>query len=177
MSRPNSDEFIIDCITSVQQALFAYILILLPNVADASDVLQETNLVLWRKREEYRFDQAFLPWAKAIARFQVMAKLKQQHRDRLRFSDVLLSQLTEEPSACAIADFESELAFLEECIDELVPLNQDLLRFRYSSALTLAEIAQQTGRSAGAIRGALYRIRGELADCIRRKLHSEERKR
>jgi RNA polymerase sigma-70 factor (ECF subfamily) len=176
MSRPNSDESVIDCITSVQQALFAYILILLPNVADASDVLQETNLVLWRKREEYRFDQAFLPWAKAIARYQVLANLKQQHRDRLRFSDALLSLLTEEPT-CKIADFESERAFLGECIDELVPLNQDLLRFRYSSELSLTEIAQQTGRSAGAIRGALYRIRGELADCIRRKLHSEEHKR
>ena len=96
MSRPNSDEFFVDHITSVQQALFAYILVLLPNIADASDVLQETNLVLWRKRDEFRLDQEFLPWARAIARYQVLANLKQQHRNRLRFSDTLLSQLAEE---------------------------------------------------------------------------------
>ena len=152
MSRPNSDESFVDHITSVQQALFAYILVLLPNIADAADVLQETNLVLWRKREEFRLGQEFLPWARAIARFQALANLKQQHRHRLRFSDTLLSQLAEEPTVREAADFESEPVALGECIDELTPPNQELLRLRYSTTLTLVEIARQTSRSVGAVR-------------------------
>jgi RNA polymerase sigma-70 factor (ECF subfamily) len=175
MSRPNSDEAFVDHITSAQQALFAYILILLPNIADASDVLQETNLVLWRKRGEFRPEEEFLPWARAIARYQALASLKKQHRHRIRFSDNLLSQLAEEPHAPEAQGFESEQAFLGECIDELAPSSQELLRLRYSSALSLGEIAGQTSRSEGAVRGALYRIRGELANCIRRKLHCERR--
>ena len=135
-------------------------------------MLQETNLVLWRKRDEFRLDREFLPWARAIARYQVLANLKQQHRNRLRFSDTVLSQLAEEPSVSGAADFESEPIALGECVDELTPPNQELLRLRYSSTLTLEEIAHNTSRSVGAVRGALYRIRGELADCIRRKLNS-----
>ncbi len=174
MSQPSFDETFVDRITSAQQALFAYILVLLPNIADASDVLQETNLVLWRKRDEFRTELDFLPWAKAIARFQVLAILKQQHRRRLRFSDTLLSQLAEEPAARETPELESEHVALGDCIDELAPPNQELLRLRYSTDLTLQQIAQQSNRSEGAVRGALYRIRGELADCIRHKMRSKE---
>lgn len=174
MSQPSFDETFVDRITSAQQALFAYILVLLPNIADASDVLQETNLVLWRKRDEFRTELDFLPWAKAIARFQVLAILKQQHRRRLRFSDTLLSQLAEEPAAHETPELESEHVALGDCIDELAPPNQELLRLRYSTDLTLQQIAQQSNRSEGAVRGALYRIRGELADCIRHKMHTKE---
>ena len=133
-------------------------------------MLQETNLVLWRKREEFHSDQEFLPWARAIARYQVLASLKQQHRNRLRFSDTLLSQLAEEPTVSEGGGVEGEQLALGGCVEELLPANQELLRLRYSSTLTLAEIAERTSRSEGAIRGALYRIRGELANCIRRKL-------
>jgi len=176
MSQPSFDETFVDRITSAQQALFAYILVLLPNIADASDVLQETNLVLWRKRDEFQTELEFLPWAKAIARFQVLAILKQQHRRRLRFSDVLLSQLAEEPAAQTAPELEGEHIALADCIDQLAPPNQELLRLRYSTELTLQEIAEQSNRTEGAVRGALYRIRGELADCIRRKMQTKEGK-
>ena len=127
------------------------------------------------QRDEFRLDRDFLPWARAIARYQVLAHLKQQHRNRLRFSDTLLFQLAEESVPEEETDSQSEHIALGGCIDELTPPNQELLRLRYENELTLAEIAQQTGRSEGAVRGALYRIRGELADCIKRKLNAEER--
>lgn len=168
----NLDESFVDRITSAQQALFAYILVLLPNVADANDVLQETNLVLWRKRAEFQADHAFLPWAKAIARYQVLANLKQQRRRRLQFGDALLSQLAEEPDSPG--DGEAETVAIGKCIEELPASNRELLQLRYSTDLTLAELAKRLDRSEGAIRGILYRIRGDLAKCVRRKLNSDE---
>ena len=37
-----------------ERQIFTYILTLLPHVADAEDVLQETSIVLWRKFPEYQ---------------------------------------------------------------------------------------------------------------------------
>jgi RNA polymerase sigma-70 factor, ECF subfamily len=49
--------------TAAQPALFAFILSLAPNVNDARDVLSETNLALWKKREEFDPTMDYWPWA------------------------------------------------------------------------------------------------------------------
>jgi RNA polymerase sigma-70 factor, ECF subfamily len=168
MSQSDPVDLFVDQITSAQQGLFAFILTLVPNIADANDVLQETNLVLWRKRAEYRVTEDFRPWAKAIARYQVLAHLKQQHRSRLRFGESLLSTLAQET---VVQDLESELLAMDGCVEELTPSNREMLQLRYSSELSVGEIAHRLGRSVGAVYDALYRIRGQLATCIQRKVN------
>lgn len=168
MSQPDPVDAFVERITAAQQGLFAFILTLVPNVADANDVLQETNLVLCRKRTEYRTTAPFLPWAKTIARYQVMAHLKQRKRSRLTFGESLLSKLADE---AAPEDLQCELLLMDHCIQELTPSNRNMLQLRYSNELSIAEIADRCGRSAGAVYDAMYRIRGQLAACIQRKLN------
>jgi RNA polymerase sigma-70 factor, ECF subfamily len=168
MSQSDPVDLFVERITSAQQGLFAFILTLVPNIADANDVLQETNLVLCRKRAEYRATEDFWPWAKTIARYQVLAHLKRQHRSRLRFGESLLSELAQET---VVQDLESELLVMDRCIQELAPSNREMLQLRYISELSIADIASRLGRSVGAVYDALYRTRGQLADCIQRKLN------
>ena len=65
----NPQENLLALITRHQAALHAYILSPLPNQAKADDVLQETNLVLWRKAADYDQAMPFMPWACRIAWF------------------------------------------------------------------------------------------------------------
>jgi len=44
-------------------------------------VLQETNLVLWRKADEFNEEMSFVTWACAIAKFQVKAQRRDMQRD------------------------------------------------------------------------------------------------
>ena len=67
-----SAEFVTQ-ITKVQRQLHAFILSMVWNPAEAEDVLQETNLVLWEKAAEYDPSRPFLPWAMRFAQFQAMA--------------------------------------------------------------------------------------------------------
>lgn len=168
MSQSEPVDVFVDQIISAQQGLFAFILTLIPSIADANDVLQETNLVLCRKRAEYRATEDFWPWAKTIARYQVLAHFKKQHRSRLRFGESLLATLTQETVQ---PDLESELLAMDRCIQELTPSNREMLQLRYSSELSIAEIAERFGRSVGAVYDAMYRVRGQLATCIQRKLN------
>ena len=50
---PEAAEQFVERLGSCQDRLFAYILMLLSNRDAALDVLQETNLVLWRKAAEF----------------------------------------------------------------------------------------------------------------------------
>ncbi|MBN1396121.1 MAG: sigma-70 family RNA polymerase sigma factor [Pirellulales bacterium] len=174
MDRLDPLEAFVDRVTSAQQGLFAYILSLVAHVDDAKDVLQETNLILWRKREEYRMDAPFWPWAKTIAHYQILAFIKRRGRDRLRFGDLLLARLAEDAAAFDGQSVDVEQTALDQCIEELAPPKRELIELRYSDDIGLAEISRKTGRSPGAIADALYRIRGQLADCIRNKLTGRE---
>ena len=72
-SQPHNehDDQMVQLIAGCQRGLFLYICGLLFSRELAEDVLQETNLVLWQKRTEYRPDTNFYAWACQIAFYKV----------------------------------------------------------------------------------------------------------
>ena len=77
----NSAEFI-GLITDHQVDLQAFILSSLGDYSDTLDVLQRTNIVLWKKAAQFRRGAPFLPWALKIAKFEVLAFMRARRRDR-----------------------------------------------------------------------------------------------
>ena len=63
-----------------QPALRSYIISLMPGMDGVSDVLQETNLVLWEKRTKFRPGTNFGAWPFTIARLEVKAHRKRHRR-------------------------------------------------------------------------------------------------
>lgn len=112
-SGDNSAEFV-KRLTEAQFALQSYIAFLIGNVEDAKDILQETNLSLWRQARKYDYSRPFLPWAKSIAMYKVMTYRTLQSRERLVFDNELLAQVA------VVADKECDshrmLSALEECV-------------------------------------------------------------
>ena len=53
---------------------------LLPVAADAEDVLQEANMVLWEKFDQYVPGTSFFAWACRVIRFQVLKYREKQAR-------------------------------------------------------------------------------------------------
>src|SRR5438067_3592271 len=70
------DEERLAMLMSHQRRLFQYILSLLPNLQDAEDVLQETNLVVWRKFAQFQSGTSFFAWAARVAQLEVMKHRK-----------------------------------------------------------------------------------------------------
>src|SRR5215467_12973604 len=68
-----------------ERRLYAFILTLLPNRADADDVLQEASLVMWDKFDERHPPDDFAAWGCRIAYFKVLDFYKKSHRSRVRF--------------------------------------------------------------------------------------------
>ena len=156
-----------------QQGLYTYIFKLLVNAADSRDVLQETNLVLLRKQDEYPEIQDFGAWAGRIAYFQVLAHRKKRQRDRHVFDDAMVQQLAQE-GAAEITGENRSLRALQGCYEKLSTKDRELLQKRYADGLSAKEIAETVERTARAIAQALYRIRTTLMHCIDKKLASGE---
>lgn len=83
----SAEERMIGLISKHQTVLHGYIFALIQDISRTDDILQETNLILWRKAAEYDASKPFLPWARSIAWYQVKAATRNLSRDRLVFSE------------------------------------------------------------------------------------------
>ena len=159
-------------LTEHQNRLFGYVFSLLGDRSRAEDVVQETNLVLWRKIDEFQPDKPFLPWAFAIARFQVLAHLRDRKRDRLLLDAELVEVLSDEAEHKA-GQIDVIREALRPCLEQLTDSNRELVKHRYFRAMSMADIAEAVGRNAGAIKVALLRIRRQLAECVEKRMAAE----
>jgi RNA polymerase sigma-70 factor, ECF subfamily len=160
-------------LVDAQRGLYTYILRLLPNAADANDVLQETNLVILRKQAEFRPGTNFAAWAATIAHNQVLLFRLRMRRERLFFDERLINQLALSGVA-RVGNLNPMVEALDRCKNKLNLVDQELLEKRYGDGLTVPQLAATVGRAPRAISQALYRIRIALMECIGRFLASRE---
>jgi RNA polymerase sigma-70 factor, ECF subfamily len=165
-------EQLVALLTRHQAALAAYIFSLLPHRAQADDVLQESNLVLWRKAADYDPALPFMPWACRIAHFQVKAALRDASRDRHVFDSELIDLLAAEEGADSEATSKLDHA-LRNCLEELPADKRELILHRYQPEASVHEMAATRNLSPGALSGQLHRIRQMLESCVEQKLSTQ----
>jgi RNA polymerase sigma-70 factor (ECF subfamily) len=154
-----------------QRRIFVYVLSLVPRWSDAEEIVQETNLLLWREFGQFEPGTNFAAWACRVAFHQVLAWRKRRQRDRLEFNDGVLAVSAE---AIKVSDeLEDRQAALSGCLEELPVHHRELIRLRYNEGQDVQHIAARQERSTEAVYRALSRVRQALYDCVTRKLSRE----
>lgn len=174
MTESQRESQLVAHLTAIQLPLQLYVQSLLPGDAAARDVVQHANATIWQKRGDFVPGTNFKAWAFSIARYEVLNYRKQQARDaRLVFSDEMEATFAEE--LCdASADLERRQHALKQCLEKLRPRDRELLLYRYSSAGTLGDYSEKSGRSVGGLKVTLHRLRNTLLACIDRQLGAQE---
>jgi RNA polymerase sigma-70 factor (ECF subfamily) len=155
-------------ITASQRRLYAYVYSLLGNREESLDVVQEVNLVLWRRASEFQPGTNFIAFAFKIAYFQVLAHRKRSQRDKLLFDDELLNEIAHRCQNSG--DDDTRERALEACMEKLPAQHRELLRQRYTEENPIDMIAAKANRSVGSIAMLLHRIRMSLIRCVTRTL-------
>jgi RNA polymerase sigma-70 factor (ECF subfamily) len=156
-------------VTRSQRHLHAFIQTMIWNPADADDVLQEANLVLWRKAAEYDPARPFLPWAMRIAQLQAMAWLKTRSRTKQRLDDAVLDTIAAEALE-EVDDLEPRRLALGDCLERLSHDHRQLIASRYQPDGCVNDVAAARGSTPKAVSEMLRRIRHTLLGCIEHKL-------
>lgn len=159
-------------ITEAQPRLFAFILTLLPDRHAARDVLQNTNLTLWEKADDYEPGTSFVAWSCQIARFKVLAHFRDAGRDRHLFDADTLDRMAHVAERVSEST-QDRLDALAGCLGELPADQRDLIHRRYDNEQSPADIAEQLDTSSNTVRQSLFRIRHTLMKCVQRKLAEE----
>jgi len=171
-SKEDPRKAFVEKLTDAQFDLFAYISMLVGNKADARDVLQETNRVLWVKSAEYDPARPFIKWARAFAHYEILRYRKRCQRERLVFSNDLVESMAERYDAEAPA-VDRRLEWLEQCLAKLTVTQRAYVQAKYTERLSVAEMAARFSCSAAAVVSLLYRIRHALAACIESRRRRE----
>jgi RNA polymerase sigma-70 factor (ECF subfamily) len=171
-TNPDRVEAFVSLLGQHQRRLHLFVSSLVLNAADAEDILQETNLVLWREFHRFQLGTNFASWASTVAFNQVLAWRKRQQRDRLVFSDAFLHAVSGELTQTADV-LEDRSRALAGCVERIPAHHRQLLQLRYDEGTAVEVIAAQLHRTTEAVYRMLSRIRQTLYDCVSSTLAHE----
>src|SRR5213075_1835074 len=132
-----------------EREIFRYVAALVPNVADAEDIVQQTALSLWEKFDAYDPSQPFTPWACRFA----LNKTKQWIERRQRWQTLLEGGLAEELARRREElrpEMEMRLRHLEGCLGKLPGEQRSIVEGYYYRRDGIDKLAENSGRTVAA---------------------------
>jgi RNA polymerase sigma-70 factor (ECF subfamily) len=156
-----------------EREVFRYVAALVPHVADAEDIVQQTALALWEKFDTYDPAQPFTPWACRFA----LNKTRQWIERRQRWQTLLTNGLADELARRRDElqpEWEHHLVHLEGCLGQLPADQRTLVEGYYYHRKGIEALARASDRTVEATYKMLQRIRHALQHCIKNASHREE---
>ncbi|MEP3479828.1 MAG: sigma-70 family RNA polymerase sigma factor [Fuerstiella sp.] len=158
--------------TRYQPEVRRYVCTLVPVAADAEDVMQQTAARIWEKFEQYNPERPFVAWAIGFAYHEVLSSRQRHARDRLVFSEDMISQLhatlTEESSL-----LELRRKALDGCLQKIDNRGRELLLCRYSQHGGVQREAEKSKTSPHKLYYAIEQLRSRLLACIDNTMRQE----
>lgn len=144
------------------------VLAIVPQLADARDIVQETAVALWKRFDAYDPARPFAAWACGHARIETLRFLRRsQQRTQLSAQAALALMRSEHARA---ADAEQPEQHLAECLGALPPEHRRLVTDYYFEDKSVDALAGEHRRTSEAIYKLLQRIRQALLKCLQRKM-------
>ena len=154
---------------AAEAVLKAYLLSASGDMNAADELLGEVSSVLWEKFDSYDTTREFRPWAIGVARLEVLKWRQSLARKREVLSPEAIDALAYTARDCADA-LDERLIHLRSCLEAIGASTRRVLQLRYWRRLRVSQIAEQVGKSTGAIEMTLVRARRGLRDCVEGKL-------
>ena len=149
-----------------------FILSLVPNIAIADDVLQETFLTVSSKADDFNRGTNFVAWACRIAKYKILEVSRRNNRTSGMLSPETIEALC--ASDLGLQEWnEAELSALKLCIEKLPDHTQRAVRLRYANGHNATEVAKLLDWSVDSVYVILSRARQSLRKCIVSQLQGE----
>lgn len=155
-----------------EREVFRYVATLVPNVADAEDIVQQTAIALWEKFDAYDPQQPFTPWACRFALNKARQWIERRQRWQALLEGGLAEELTQRREELR-PELEVRLKHLEGCLGKLPEDQRSLVEGYYYQRAEIETLSASSGRTVAATYKALQRIRQALLICVERAAHPE----
>ena len=164
---PNPHHLFLRAYTEHEPALRAFVRRLVPLRSDADDILQDIAVVLWEKFPAFESGSDFRAWAFKVARYEILAWIRDRSRDRLVLDEDVALTLADE-SAEEDRFLQDQREALASCMQKIPEKNRHLILHAYSRETSTEALAGQSGRSVPGFYQWLHRMRQLLLECIQK---------
>jgi len=156
-----------------QVSLVAYTLSIVRDEHLAEDIFQDMAVTLLQGDAKLPPEDAFLPWARTVARNRALNALRDARRSARALDREVIDLLD---AHWTRADDDSQAPHvdaLRRCVDALGAKAKRLLAMRYREDTSCLAIAELIGKPANTVYVSLSRIQRSLAACVKRRLAVE----
>lgn len=164
-----------------ERRIIAYAYRILGDADQARDILQQTFLNIFRRRDQYRETARFSTYAYCIAHNLCQNEIRRRRRRRMisfeqpsaadaeaDLRQWLTDETVPEPVEPLARDEEDRL--LHEAIDDLDPIYREVIALRIFEGLAFQQIAEITGTNESTAKSRMRYALGYLDRALRRKL-------
>lgn len=149
--------------------LGGYVRSLLLHAETAADVVQDTMIFLWERREKTSLER-LRATAFRVAWFKCLSVRRDGQREKLvHLSDEAFQRVAGAAEEIA-EETDIRLDALRACLVKLPPKDRQLLNIRYGSGGNLAEMARRSGVSPNRLQKTVSRLRIVLRHCMETSL-------
>lgn len=156
-----------------EREVFRYVAALVPHVADAQDIVQQTALALWEKFDDYDPAQPFTPWACRFALNKARQWIERRQRWQALLDKGLADELLQRRDELR-PELDRRLAHLEGCLRKLPDAHRTLVEAYYYRRASIEAVARESNRTVDASYKMLQRIREIIRNCIETAARQEE---
>jgi RNA polymerase sigma-70 factor (ECF subfamily) len=167
-SSPDRVEEYIQLITTAEPMLRVYIISMIPIVADAEDILQDTKICVWKDFSKYESGTHFGAWARRIAYHRILAfrKKKAIENKKIVFSEEFY-EVVDRHTEIDESYLAERTQKLMSCINQLQAEHKKAVVLKYQKGLSIEEVSQKIQRTVAATYRLVSRVRMALKDCVR----------
>jgi len=131
--------------------IYRYIVLKIGNRTEAEDLTQQVFLNALRSISSYRFKgMPFSSWLYRIAHNQVVDYLRKKSRRATVSLDESITSGEDDPQK--VAERKLDIEELAEAAKKLTAAQQEVISLRFTSEMSVAEVAEVMGRSVGAVK-------------------------
>ncbi len=153
---PRRTEEFLELYSPCQHSLYVYIVTLIGNPTDAHNVLQDVNLVLWEKFDQFQPGTNFRAWAREVARYRVLRYRQMRANDAPMLDSRVLEAVAAQFDSTEPIQDELYTELLVGCVEQLSNADRELIR----AALPQRRAGQGPGRAAAPLGKRRFAIAG-----------------
>lgn len=138
--------------------------------SEAEDVLQDVFVSVWNKAAQFDAHRArATTWLGTIARNRAIDRLRAQRAPVVRAPIDDAGALPDPDASPALeAEAATERMRLDDCLDQLEPRRQALIRTAFFEGATYEELASRSGSPLGSVKSWIRRGLMQLRTCLER---------
>jgi RNA polymerase sigma-70 factor (ECF subfamily) len=148
--------------------LFGICLRILPQRAEAEEVLQEVFITVWRKAAQFDATRAgAMTWLAMMTRNKAIDRLRTNASERSHLP-IELDEAAVSSAPNRAAEVAQDSRRLDTCLSELEPPRRILIRTAFFEGATYEELAERSGTPLGTIKSWIRRGLLKLKACLER---------